>query len=201
MNRSQTILLIAIAMCGGFIIVLSLMNWVEFQEDDPSVFDTPLAGFSFTLGGPELSRIQGAIELPDAREQGDNACTCRAGFGDGYITAALGAILLATASAAVLIRSRPAAFAVVAVLASLAAVAIGGYNATGIWEGVGARSGDGAFLNMTGDVTFELFTLTAVAALGAVLGAVVLMTAARDALERAEEEAEEGELEEAGGWA
>ena len=184
-------------------IVLSFMSWVEFTEDDPFVAGTPLAGLSFSVDGPELSRIQGATDHSGAREQGDNASTCRTGFGDGYLTAILGLVVLAAASGAVLVRSRRATFVIVVVLASLAAVVIGGYNATGIWEGVGAASGDGAFLNLDGDVTFELFTLTALAALGAVLGAVVLMTAARDALEQAVEEieAESAEIEEANGWA
>ncbi len=202
-NRSQTFLLIAIVICGGFMIVLSFMNWVEFDEDDPFHADTPLAGLSFVLDGNDVSRLQGAIELRDARGQGENACTCRADFGDGYLTAILGAIAMATASGAVLIRSRAGTFVVVAILASFATVAIAGYNATGIWEGVGAASGDGAFLNLDGDVTFELFALTALAALSAVLGAVVLMVVARDgqAQTAATLEAEERELGEADGWA
>jgi hypothetical protein len=202
-NRSQTFLLITIALCGALIVLLSFLPWVNFDEDDPFVAGTSLAGLSFTLDGTDVSRLQGAIDLPDARTQGENACTCRADFGDGYLTAIFGAITLATAAGAVVIRSRMGVFVAGAILASLASVALGGYNATGIWEGVGAHVGSGAFLNMDGDVTFGLFALTALSALASVLGAVVLMIAVREAreLEAASIEAEEGELEEAEGWA
>jgi hypothetical protein len=192
-NLSKTFLLIAIAMCGAIIVVLSFMNWVDFAADDPFVLGTPLEDLSFTLDGTDVSRIQGAIELPEARLQGENACTCRAGFGDGYITAIFGAIVVALASVAILLQSRIRVLTVAAILASLVAFGIAGYNATGVWEGVGGTSGEGAFLNLDGDVRIELFTLTALAALAAVLGAAVIAIDTRDAqaLAAADLEAEE----------
>jgi len=208
-NLSKTFLLIAIATCGAFIIILSFMNWVDFDADDPFARGTPLENLSFTLDGGDVSRIQGGIEISEASEQGENACTCRAGFGDGYITAIFGAIVVVLASAAILIRSRVRVLTIGAILASLVVFGVAGYNATGIWEGVGSTSGDGVFLNLDGDVRIELFTLTTLAALSAVLGAAVVAIDTREAqaLAAAEMEAEEapdnesGMTDEVSGWA
>ena len=208
-NLSKTFLLIAIATCGAFIIVLSFMNWVDFAVDDHFVVGTPLEDLSFTLDGSNVSRIQGAVDLANASDQGENACTCRAGFGDGYVTAIFGAIVVGLASASILLRSPVRVLTMAAILASLVAFGVAGYNATGLWEGVGSTSGDGVFLSLEGEVRLELFALTALAALGAVLGAVVMAIDTRDtrALAAAEMEAEEGlegqegATEEVSGWA
>jgi hypothetical protein len=87
-----------------------------------------------------------------------------AGFSGGVVAASLAGLVL---------RAGARLFAALAVVASLLAFAIAGYNATGYWEGVGARTLEDTFVNLDGDVRLELIALTIVAAVPAILGAIV----------------------------
>jgi hypothetical protein len=206
-NLSKTFLLTAIAACGVLIIVFSFLPWVNF-ESGPQLLKNPLERtISFSLSGTEISRLQGA----SLGRVGDD-CTCKVDFGDGYITAVLGAVVAAAASAAILLRSRGRFLTIPTILASLVTFGMAGYNATGLWKGVTFAGGDltRVTVNLDGDVRIELFTLTLLAVLAAVLAAVALAIDTRDAQAlaaeemEAEEEALEGEEGTAGevsGWA
>jgi hypothetical protein len=161
------------ALAGLLMIALSFANWVDFEPETDTQEDGP--NFSFSLDGTDLSRVRGPdYEQPaDILGQTEYPCSCRVGFGDGYLLMGLGGVIAAAAvvGAAVRLAMRPAAGSIV--IASLLAFAIAGYNATGLWEGVGARTLEDTFVNLDGDVRLELVVLTAIAALPAVLASAV----------------------------
>ncbi|MFQ5471603.1 MAG: hypothetical protein ACE5FA_01790, partial [Dehalococcoidia bacterium] len=155
-NLSKTFLLTAIAACGVLIVAFSFLPWVNFDSGPLLLEDSLERSISFSLSGTEISRLQGG----SLGRVGDG-CTCKVDFGDGYITAIFGAVVAVAASAAILLRSRGRFLTIPAILASLVAFGMAGYNATGIWEGVGLSNiTRGSSVNLDGDVRLELFTLT-----------------------------------------
>jgi hypothetical protein len=161
------------AVVGILIIVLSFAPWVEFTPDPEALFEGTT--FSFSLDGTELSRLRGPdYQQPaDISGQEEFPCSCRSGFGDGYIVALMGLLIVAAAVAGIFLRGRERMAATVVIVAALIAFAVAGYNATGIWQGAGARSLDDPFVLLDGDVRAELIALTVLSGVAAVMGAVV----------------------------
>jgi hypothetical protein len=166
-------LLALAAVAGLLMIILSLAKWVDFEPETGALLDGP--NFSFSLAGTELSRVRGPDrkQPADIVKQKEFPCTCRAEPGDGYVVAALGGLIVGTSVAGIAVLAWARRAAVSTVLASLFAFVIAGYNATGLWQGVGARTSEDTFLLLDGDVRAELILLTLVAALPAVLAASV----------------------------
>jgi hypothetical protein len=161
------------ALTGLIMIALSFANWVDFEPEPGALVEGPAFGFS--LDGTELSRVRGPdYEQPaDIVEQTEFPCSCRVGFGDGYMVMILGGAIIGASLAGMMVIARARAAAAAIVVASLIAFVIAGYNATGLWEGVGAQTLDDTFVNLDGDIRAELILLMVVSALPAVLGAAV----------------------------
>lgn len=184
---ARTLLLIGLATCGAVVILLSFMPWVEFTPEEnadiPELREDPI----FSLDGTELSRIRGPVTFDETADQDAPACSCRSDFGDGYLVAILGGVTIAAAGLALFVRGAARSVVLVAMLASVGAFSIAGYNAIAIWEGVGRADLSDQFTNLDGDVMPALYALTALAALGAVLGGAVLATLARPAPEETDD--------------
>lgn len=177
-------------------IAFSFLHWVDFGRSDASLFET-VPPPAFSLDGTETSRIQGANSVESATDAAVNGCTCRAGFGDGYYVAILGGIVLLAAAAVVFTRIDVRVLMGVAIVAGLAAFTIAGYNAIADWQGVGRATQSQPLQNLDGSVRAELYLLTAVSGLAAVLGAGLLATMAREPeFEEEEEDLPEGPAEE-----
>lgn len=187
---ARTLLLIGLATCGAVVILLSFMPWVEFTPE-PFTIAGSSDGASFSLNGTEVSRIQGAVTIQEALDQTAEACSCKRSLGDGYLVAILGGVTIAAAGLALFVRGAARSVVLVAMLASVGAFSIAGYNAIAIWEGVGRADLSDQFTNLDGDVMPALYALTALAALGAVLGGAVLATLARPAPEAPPEETDD----------
>lgn len=194
-QRLRSTILIAIAACALVIVAFSFLHWVDFGRADADLFEGGLPP-SFSLDGTEISRIQGANSIESATDATVNGCTCRAGFGDGYYVAILGTIVLVMAAAALLTAIDLRLLMAVAIIASLAAFTIAGYNAIADWQGVGRATQMQPLQNLDGEVRAELYLLVAAAGLAAVLGGAVLATAARPAPEYEPDEDETDETNE-----
>jgi hypothetical protein len=170
-DRTHTGIIVALAACGVLVVVLSFLPWVSFEGEDLVNSGT----FEFGVPGTELSRLRGPdyYQPADIADQTTDVCTCRAEFGDGYITAILGGLIVVAAVLAVAVRGNARIAPVLAIAASLTAFALAGYNAAGEWQAVGAQTQDDPFVEMTGTVLPALYLLTALAAASAVLGAVL----------------------------
>jgi len=200
----RTLLLIGLATCASFVVVLSFFPWVDFApEVNPTVSPPQTTETIFSLDGTELSRIRGATTIDETANQESDACSCRSDLGDGYIVALLGSVAFVGASAALYIRSGARSLVLVATLAVVGAFTIAGYNAIALWEGVGRSLQTERLMNLDGSVRTELYALTAIAGLAAVLGGAVLATTMRTAPEEDDSDWDENsrELEEQGGWA
>jgi hypothetical protein len=167
-------LLAALLAAGALMIALSFLPWVNFrtQAEDVS-FGFPEV--SFSIDGSQLSRLRGPgyNQPADIAGQEVNPCTCRVKTGDGYIVAVLGAVVLAAAALGLALPRMSMPVIVTVIGASLPAFAVAGYNATGIWQGVGAASLEDVFVKLEGSVRLELLALTAVAGLAAIGGAAL----------------------------
>lgn len=209
MTDARQMLLLGIAACAVFLIVLSFLPWVEFitAPVEPGILGDLRPQISFSLDGTELSRLRGTdYDQPaDILGQETNPCTCRVSFGDGYVVAAFGLALLGVAGAGLFLPLATRFVAVLAMAISLVALLVSGYNATGDWMGVGARTLDDTFVNLDGTVQPALWALVAVSALAAVLGAAIWSlerAAEREADEyEYDEEPEDTMTERAEGWA
>jgi hypothetical protein len=153
-------------------IALSFLPWVSFEGDDLVNDGT----FSFGVSGTELSRLRGPdyYQPADIADQQTDVCTCRTDFGDGYLTAALGAVVAIAAVVGLVLSARRRVASLVAIGASLGAFIVAGYNAAGEWQAIGAAAQDDPFVEMTGSVEPALIALTGIAAISAVLGSILL---------------------------
>lgn len=199
---TRTLLLIGLVTCAAFVGVLAFFPWVDFT---PEPLGNTLAPFSepFSLNGTELSRVQGAVTLDQAADQVGEACSCKRSFGDGYVVAVLAAITFALGCAALYFRSSARALVFGAMIVAVVTFVLAGYNAIAIWEGVG-RSHEEAFLvNLDGEIRAELYALTALAGVAAVLGGAALATTTRPVPEDEDFEWDDDkpDLEEVNGWA
>jgi hypothetical protein len=200
---ARTLLLIGLATCAAFVVMLSFFPWVDFApEVNPTVSPPQTAETIFSLNGTELSRIRGAMTIDETADQESDACSCRSDLGDGYIVAILGLVAFVGACAALYIRSGARSLVFVATLAIIGAFTIAGYNAIAVWEGVGRSFDTEHLMNLDGSVRTELYVLTAIAGLAAILGGAVLATTMRTV--PAEDDSDWDDttgLEEQGGWA
>ncbi len=185
MERARIRLLALATMCGVVMVLLSFSSWVRFNTIDYSDETGVVAvnPVSFEINGYETSRFRDRENLlaGDVLEE-EEWCSCRVGFGDGYITAALGAIVGVSAVIA-LATSRDRPFAMGMVGASVGTIFLAGYNALGEWQAITwTQLGQTEFVD--GNTEPGLWALVVVSAIGALIGAGIWTLA------RAEEEDE-----------
>jgi hypothetical protein len=173
---ARTLLLIGTLACAVLVIALSFLSWVDFRPEANASIPELKREAIFSLRGTELSRIRGPQSISETNAQVFDACSCRSDFGDGYLTAILGGVAAAAAVGAFLLRHAKRSLIIVAMLAALTAFTIAGYNAIAIWEGVGRSDQGERLMNLDGSVRAELYALTAIAGLAAVLGGAALAT-------------------------
>jgi hypothetical protein len=164
----RNLLVAGVALCGLAIVILSFLTWVRFE--------TPAERVVVETSGIETSvwRDDESINERGAAPRGTGWCSCDAGFGDGYITAALGLALVALASLAALTAFTGRAV-LAGVVVSLAALIVAGFNAFADWSALVSVTEAGTTAPTEGDVQPALYGLVAVSALAAVLCAGALV--------------------------
>ena len=134
MKRYRLRFIAGIALCGVLIALLSFAPWVRFQsiEGEDITPDAPKATVS--VAGTHISRSRDEESLlANDVENVDGWCSCRVSPGDGYLTAALGVVLVATAVIAAITR-RDRSMAITGATASVAAFGVAGYNGLADWN-------------------------------------------------------------------
>lgn len=171
MEAARSAFIAGIAICGLAVVVLSVLPWVTFETRIRSGF-VPEVSNSFS--GLDISRSRDVEDLAEAAGPHDDGwCSCEAAIGDGYFTAALGLVLIASAGIARL-GGRPALGGGAAALAGLTIVALAGYNAIADWSAVVYA---GNFPVATdGTVQPALYALIVVGAIAAIDGSAVWAT-------------------------
>ena len=171
MERLFTRLYAALAVCGLLVILLSFLPWVKFHS---GTFEGDTgAKVTITLSGTHTSRWRDLDEIGrnDAKEE-DGWCSCYVSTGDGYLTAFLGAALVAIAVFGW--RSeldRPASIA--GGIISLGALGISGFDAIADWQAI-------IYTNLQrleaadGGIQPALLAVVAASALAAVLSGLAL---------------------------
>lgn len=134
MERYRLQFIGAMALLGVLIALLSLAPWVEFRSVDAEGVTPEAPKAEVSVSGYEISRWRDEENLlRNDVESVDGWCSCRVAVGDGYLTAALGMVLILAAAIAFLVGvDRPMAMG--GVVASLAAFAVAGYNGLGEWN-------------------------------------------------------------------
>lgn len=167
MEAARSALIAGIAIGGLAVVVLSFLPWVTFENRIQSAF-VPEVSTSFS--GLDISRSRDIESIAEAEApHAEGWCGCEVGIGDGYFTAALGLIMIASAGIARLGR-RPALGGGATALAALAIVTIAGFNAVAdwnaiIWTAVPVAS--------DGTVQPALFAMIAVGAIAAIDGSAL----------------------------
>ncbi len=169
MEAVRSAFIAGIAICGLAVVVLSVLPWITFENrfERPD----PLPGVSASFSGLDISRSRDIEDLTEAEARRDEGwCSCDAAIGDGYFTAALGLVLIASAGIARL-GGRPALGGGAAALAGLAVLTLAGYNAIADWSAVVY---EGIFpVTTDGTVQPALYALIAVGAIAAIDGSAV----------------------------
>ncbi len=193
------VVLFAIAICGLLIIGLSFAPWVQFEN----IGDNPGDYVSFSIPGTQIGRVVGDDynQPADVADQRTNPCSCRGDAGDGYITALLGAFVIAGAGAALFWSGLTRWATLLVAFSSLGALVVAGWNAMTTWRAVGAPDLQSTFVELSGDVTPQLHALTALSALTAILCGVVWALSTSAAPAEDELTDEETLPEGANGWA
>jgi hypothetical protein len=170
--RAVAVILAILVFIGLLIIALSFAPWVRFEDKGAG---SAAQEFSTTVDGTEIGRLVGDdYEQPaDVADQLTNPCSCRSDAGDGYVTAFLGAMIVAGAALGLVWKTLVRAGTLLATVASLGVLIVAGYNAMTKWQAVGAPDLKSTFVQLSGDVTPWLYALTALAAVSAVLCGVV----------------------------
>lgn len=178
MERPRARLIAFAGICGAVIILLSFASWIHFSTIDyEETAGEAINPVSINLNGTETARSRDRENLlaGDVPEE-DGWCSCRVDFGDGYVTAALGAFVIIAAAGALATR-RDGVFAIGIIAGSMGALLLAGYNALGKWHAIAwTRLGQTEFVE--GSVEPALWALLLVAAISAVTGAA-LWTLAR----------------------
>lgn len=201
MERLYTRLYAGLAVCGLLVIALSFLPWLEFRS---GTFEGDTGEkVTLTLSGTHTSRWRDIESLGrDTAREEDGWCSCYVSAGDGYLTAALGVVLVAIAAFGW--RSeldRPASIA--GGIVSLAALGIAGFDAIADWQAI-------IYTNLQrleaaeGSIQPALVALLGTAAVAAVLSGLALGFAwLYDDPEDDEEEMTEDEMsaEGTGQWA
>ncbi len=169
MEAVRSAFVAGIAICGLAVVVLSVLPWITFENrfERPD----PLPGVSASFSGLDISRSRDIEDLEEADlPQNDGWCSCDVAIGDGYFTAALGLLIIASAGIARL-GGKPALGGGAAALAGLAVVALAGYNAIADWSALVY----GGIFPFTTDGTVQpaLYALIAVGAIAAIDGSAV----------------------------
>lgn len=169
MEKSRTVVMLALAACGTLMVLFSFLPWVTFSsiDYDGSEFVT-LPDTSISITGTETSRLRD-IETIDANtiQEVDEWCSCRASFGDGYLVAALGSVVV-VASALAFFSGRSGAAGSIATVASGVALIVAGYNAMADWQAF-AWTQERQTEVLDGVVTPFLWALVVVSAVATVL--------------------------------
>ena len=101
MEAARSALIAGIAICGLAVVVLSFWPWITFETSNPSFTDSGeiiLPPVSQSLSGLDISRSRDIESVEPAEAHHDEGwCSCEATIGDGYFTAALGLLLIASA--------------------------------------------------------------------------------------------------------
>jgi len=124
----RSALIAGIAFCGLAVVILSFLPWVTFETRTNSQLPgSPEVSADFS--GLDISRSRDIENITEAEApHAEGWCSCEVAAGDGYFTAALGLVLIASAGIA-RIGGRPALGGGAAVLAALAAVGVAGFDA------------------------------------------------------------------------
>ena len=169
MEAARAAFTAGIAICGLAVVVLSFLPWVTFATRQPSALGTPVI-VSESFSGLDISRSRDIESIAVAEAPHDEGwCSCDVAIGDGYFTAALGLVLIASAGIARL-GGRPALGAGTAALAGLAIVGIGGFDAVADWSAIVWTTQP---VVTEGTVQPALFALIAVGAIAAIDGSAV----------------------------
>ena len=169
MEAVRSAFIAGIAICGLAVVVLSVLPWVTFESRFERPDPLPEVSASFT--GLDISRSRDIEDLEEADlPQNDGWCSCDVAIGDGYFTAALGLLIIASAGIARL-GERPALGGSAAALAGLAVVALAGYNAIADWSAL-VYGGILPFIT-DGTVQPALYALIAVGAIAAIDGSAL----------------------------
>ncbi len=169
MEAVRSAFIAGIAICGLAVVVLSVLPWVTFESRFERPDPLPEVSASFT--GLDISRSRDIEDLEEADlPQNDGWCSCDVAIGDGYFTAALGLLIIASAGIARL-GGRPALGGGAAALAGLAVVALAGYNAIADWSAL-VYGGILPFIT-DGTVQPALYALIAVGAIAAIDGSAL----------------------------
>lgn len=166
MEPVRSLLVAGVALCGLAIVILSFMTWVQFDAQEP----LPTLSVNAKTNGLDTSiwRDDESLDEHVAAPHGIGWCSCEVGFGDGYLTAALGLMIVAaSAVAAVTIFSGRAL--VVSTVAALATVVIAGFNAFADWSALVSVTDAGTTAAADGTVQFALYAIVAIAGLAAIL--------------------------------
>jgi hypothetical protein len=173
MERARARLIAFAGICGGVIILLSFASWIHFStieyEETGGEAINPV---SIDLAGTETARSRDRENLlaGDVPEE-ENWCSCQVDFGDGYVTAGLGAFVIVSAAGALATR-RDRVFAMGIIAGSLGALLLAGYNALGEWHAIAwTRLGQTEFVD--GSVEPALWALLLVAVISTVTGAAL----------------------------
>ncbi len=168
MEAVRSAFIAGIAICGLAVVVLSFLPWVTFENRFE--LPDPLKGVSASFSGLDISRSRDVEILAQAEAPHDEGwCSCDVAIGDGYFTAALGLVLIASAGIARL-GGRPALGGGAAALAGLAVVALAGYNAIADWNAIIWTSDP---VVTDGTIQVALYALIAVGAIAAIDGSAL----------------------------
>ncbi len=174
MEAARSALIAGIAICGLAVVVLSVLPWITFETSSPSFTDSGeviTRSVSQSFSGLDISRSRDIESIEQAEAHHDEGwCSCEATIGDGYFTAALGLLIIASAGIA-RIGGRPTLGGGVATLAGIAIVAIAGYNAIADWSAIVVTNGVGEVAD--GTIQPALYALIAVGAIAAIAGSAV----------------------------
>jgi hypothetical protein len=170
MGRLFTRLYAGLAVCGLLIAVLSFLPWVKFESVEIAGDTSPKA--SIDLAGIHTSRWRDLEELDRDTPQEDGWCSCRVGFGDGWLTAGLGLLLVAIAAGGWYIEHDRAA-SVAGGLVALGVLSIAGFDAIADWQAIIYTNIQGLEA-AEGSVQAPLIVLLLTAAVAAVLAGLAL---------------------------
>ncbi len=171
MEAVRSAFIAGIAICGLAVVVLSVLPWVTFENHDSegTIFPSiPVVSASFS--GLDISRSRDIEDLAEAEAPHEEGwCSCDVTIGDGYFTAALGLLMIASAGIA-RAGGRPALGGGASALAGLAVVALAGYNAIADWNAIIWTSDP---VVTDGTIQIALYALIAVGAIAAIDGSAL----------------------------
>lgn len=171
MERLYTRLYAGLAVCGLLMIALSFLPWVEFHS---GTFEGDTGEkVSLNLSGTHTSRWRDLETLgPSDPKEESGWCSCYVGAGDGYLTAGLGAGLIAIAAFGWWTKlDRPAS--IFGGVVSLTALGIAGFDALADWQAIIYSNLQGLEA-VEGSIQPALIALLAVSAIAALLSGLAL---------------------------